>query len=102
MEKNSYSKNESELDPLNKEYEDYRKSLIFIRECPACHYAQGMVLLGVAFFSAVRMNFLWRSLNWKKTLGYSSLCAVFSAFGFYKISYAYHIFQIQGKVKKGN
>lgn len=82
------------------EYEEYRKSLIFYRECPACHYIQGTISLGIGFFTIVRLQFLWQSLKWRGKAGYFLIFAVFSAFGFYKISYAYHIFVSQGKMKK--
>jgi hypothetical protein len=92
---NDYLKEKSE-----KELEDYRNSLIFTRECPACHYAQGIVFLGVGFFTAIRMQFIWQSLNWKQILGFSSLSIIASSLGVYKFSYAFHIFQLQGRIKK--
>ncbi len=86
--------------PLAEEYRDYRNSLIFYKECAACHYAQGMVFLGLGFFTAIRMQFLWSTLKWRTILGYSMLSIISSSIGLYKFSYAYHIFQAQGKIKQ--
>ncbi len=88
-------------DPIDTEdeYTNYRKSLIFFHECAACHYAQGMLLFGVGFFTAIRMQFIWRELNWKQALRYSAVSLIASSMGMYKFSYAYHIFQAQGKIK---
>ena len=90
------------LDPMEEEeeYTNYRKSLIFTHECPACHYAQGMILLGVGFFTALRMQFIWRSLNYKQIMQNSAITLIASSLGIYKFTYAFHVFQVQGKVKK--
>jgi hypothetical protein len=95
------SSNEEDL-ALKQEYDDYRKSLIFIHECPACHYAQAMIFLGCGFFSAVRMQFLWGGLNYKQIFGYSVICLITGSLGIYKMSYAFHIFQAQGRMKNRN
>ena len=89
---------DSELSDL--EYENYRKSLVFYRDCPACHYAQGMVFLGIGLFTAVRMQFLWSSLNRKQILGFGSLSLLMGSIGIYKFSYSLHVFNLQGKIRK--
>jgi hypothetical protein len=87
---------------LEKEYTDYRNSLMFFHECAACHYAQGMIFLGIGFFAAIRMHFIWQELNWKKVVKYSAIILSTTSFGLYKFSYAFHVFQAQGKMKKYN
>ncbi len=102
--KDKINKNEEDkiYDPQEEEYEKYRNSLIFYRECAACHYVQGMVLLGLGFFSAVRLQFLWSSIKIKSVIGYSLFTLIASTLGVYKISYAYHVFQAQGEMIKHN
>jgi hypothetical protein len=77
---------------LDKEYMDYRKSLMFFHECAACHYAQGMIFFGIGFFAAIRMHFIWQELNWKQVIKYSAII----------LSTTSHVFQAQGKMKKYN
>ena len=89
-----------DIDPLEEEYKQYRNSLKFYKECAACHYAQGMVFLGIGFFTAIRMQFVWNSLRRRDVLGYSVLSLIMSSLGLYKFSYAYHVFQAQEKMKK--
>ena len=88
--------------PLDDEYKAYRDSLIFYKECPACHYLQGMIFLGISFFSLVRLQFLWNSLKWKSVGAYFFFSIFSGSVGFYKISYSYHIYISQGKVYKRN
>ncbi len=97
---NKLNNTNADSDLSDQEYEDYRKSLIFYRECPACHYAQGMIFLGIGFFTAVRMQFIWQSLSMKQVTGYSTLSLIMSSLAVYKFTYAYHIFQLQGRIKK--
>lgn len=80
---------------LEKEYEAYRKSLSVFKECPACHYIQGLLLFGGSLFSASRMHFLWNSLRWKDVAKYITISAVTTLVGTYKVTYAYHIYKYQ-------
>ena len=99
-EKNPTNIDNIDDDFTQQDYEDYRKSLIFYRECPACHFIQGMIFLGAGFFTAVRMQFIWQSLNWKQISFLCPLSLFMSSLGVYKFTYAYHIFNLQGRVRK--
>jgi hypothetical protein len=90
----------NEEDHLQEQYVEYRKSLIYYKECPACHYVQGMVFLGIGFFTAIRLQFIWASLKWPGIFKYALFSIIFSSIGVYKITYAYHVFQSQGNLRK--
>ena len=97
---NEINKNNNDFSNDDEEYKNYRNSLIFYHECPACHYAQGMIFFGIGFFSAVRMQFIWSTLNLKQILLYSTISLGASSLGLYKFTYAYHVYTVQGKMKK--
>jgi hypothetical protein len=85
---------------LDYEYDNYRKSLVFIKECPACHYIQGMIFAGISIFTAARMQFIWQSLKWRHILLYTGICLGSSLMATYKVTYAYHVYKIQTSAKK--
>lgn len=85
---------------LESEYELYRNSLIVKKECSACHYIQGLLFTGASLFLFTRMKFIWSSLNYKQITFYSIGSIACSLIGIYKFTYAYHIYNIQSKIKK--
>jgi hypothetical protein len=84
---------------LEREYEVYRNSLILKKECPACHYIQGILLTGASLFLFTRMKFIWNTLNYKQISTYSLGSLACGVIGFYKFTYAYHIFNVQTEMK---
>jgi len=94
------NKNHNKL--LESEYELYRRSLIVKKECSACHYIQGLLFTGASLFLFTRMKFIWSTLNYKQITIYSIGSTICSLIGLYKFSYAYHIYNIQSKLKNIN
>jgi hypothetical protein len=82
------------------EYDKYLKSLVFKKECAACHYLQGTIFLGISLFTAFRTQFIYNTLTKGKILTFSGLSIATLLISFYKFSYSYHIYKNQTQYMK--
>jgi len=87
---------------LNEEYEKYKNYLMVKKECPACHFIQGMIFTGIGFVCMVRMHHFRETFNKIDFLKLFAIAAPSSAFGVYKFSYANYIFGVQSKMDQLN
>ena len=102
---NSYdSSNSNNVDGelLKEEYEKYKNYLMIKKECPACHFIQGMIFTGIGFFCLVRMHHFRGTFTKRDFLKLFAIAAPSCAFGVYKFSYANYIFGVQSKIDQMN
>lgn len=90
------------VDDLDKEYEDYKNSIKLKYECSGCHFLQGVICMGISLFSAARARFLWEHLKAKNIVKYAAATMFFSSVGIYKVSYAYHVTKTQMNPSKSS
>ncbi len=100
--KNSSSDINMEDDLFKEEYEKYKNYLMIKKECPACHFIQGMIFTGVGFFCLVRMHHFRNTFSRTDFLKMFVIATPSSAFGIYKFSYANYIFGLKNKMDELN
>lgn len=94
--------NNLDNDSLKEEYEKYKNYLMVKKECPACHFIQGMIFTGIGFFCFVRMHHFRQTFSKSDFLKLFIIAAPSSSFGVYKFTYANYIFGVQSKIDQMN
>jgi len=95
-------KNDIEEELLIEEYERYKNYLMIKKECPACHFIQGMIFSGIGFFCFIRMHHFRETFSRNDFLKLFAIAAPSLIFGIYKFSYANYIFGVKSKMDQLN
>lgn len=80
---------------LQKEFEEYKKSLQLKNECSACQFIFGLLCLSVTSYLIIKSKFSWSSFSRKEKFGHIGAILFTTGAAIYKFSYGVHIHETQ-------
>ena len=96
------NKDNLEEEILNEEYEKYKNYLMIKKECPACHFIQGLIFSGIGFFCFARMHHFRSTFVRNDFLKLFLIATPSFGLGIYKFTYANYIFGVKSKMDQFN
>lgn len=93
---------ENNQDITSEEYEKYKKYLMIRKECPSCHFIQGLIFSGIGFFCFVRIHHFKSLMTRKDIFRLFSIGSPSIGFGIYKFSYVNYIIGVQKQLDDFN